>query len=161
MRRVDRTSPLTVLAFAAAGVATGLLVQFFLSSRGRPPLVPPIPLPVTILILAVGILALGLVLRRATTRDTGGNVNPFTAVRILAAARAGQFAGALLGGFGGGLALSLLTRSVPAPTETWLPMLLVLASGVALVVCGVIAEHLCRIPPDDEERDADAADQPA
>lgn len=160
MRNVDRTPPLTVIAYAVIGVGAGLLLQVFLSSRGYAAFIPPLSLPVTLAVIGGAVLVVGLVLRRAVTRETGGNVNPFTAVRILAAARAAQFAGALFGGFGAGLALQLLTRSVPAPTATWLPMVLVFGAGVVLLVCGAIAEFLCRVPPDDEDRDLDAATDP-
>lgn len=42
-------------------------------------------------------------------------------------------------------------------------MLLVLGAGIALLVCGLIAELLCRVPPQDPEegQDLEAGDQPA
>ena len=118
----------------------------------------PYSLPITLTVLAIAVITLGLSLRRAVTRETGGNVNPQTAVLILSAARASQFAGALMGGFSGGLALSLTARSVPAPTDTWLPMVAGLAAGILLLACGAITEYLCRIPPDDD--DAEGAEAP-
>lgn len=157
MPKVERTPPLTVAAFAMTGAAVGLLVQVFRSSSGHAPLVPPVSLSITLAAMAAVLLILGIALRRAVTRDTGGNVNPFTAVRILAGARAGQFAGALFGGFGAGLALSLLGRSVAAPTATWIPMVLVLGSGALLLGCGIVVERLCRIPPDDSEENGEPA----
>ncbi|MGO1539370.1 MAG: DUF3180 domain-containing protein [Leucobacter sp.] len=161
MRKVDRTSPLTIAAFAAVGLAIGLVVQFFRSSRGMAPLVPPTSLPITLVVLAAAILTLGLVLRHKLTRDTGGNINPFIAVQILAAARASQFAGAVFGGFGAGLILSLVGRSVPAPTPIWAPMVFVIGAGVVLLICGIVTERLCRIPPDDgsDEERSSAADE--
>lgn len=149
MNRLQRTSPLVVLAFAAAGLAAGLLAQMALSVRGSAPLVPPISLTLSLLVIAGMLLGFGIALRRAVTRASGKPVNPFHAVRLLAAARAGQFVGALLGGFGGGLALQLLSRSIMPSAATWLPMLLVLLAGIVLVVCGVITESLCRVPPSD------------
>jgi drug/metabolite transporter (DMT)-like permease len=144
---MHRTSPLAIAAFAVVGLAGGLLLQFARSSWGQAPFVPPVSLAATLVVIAVVLLVLGIALRRAVTRDSGRPVNPFHAVRLLAGARAGQFAGALFGGFGGGLALQLLTRSVPPPVATWLPMLLVLGAGIVLTVCGVVAEALCRVPP--------------
>ncbi len=146
MRRIERLNPLAVLAAAAIGVAIGLVVQFALSSRGNPPLVPPLSLPATLVLISAILLGFGIRLRRNVAKRAGA-VNPFHAVRLLAAARAGQLVGAALGGFGGGLALSLLGRSVPAPTATWLPMVLALAGGVVLVAGAMIAERLCRVPP--------------
>ncbi|MFV0432685.1 MAG: DUF3180 domain-containing protein [Leucobacter sp.] len=152
MRRVERTNPLVVVAAAAVGIALGLVVQFALSGRGHPPFVPPISLAASLLVIAGLLLAFGLRLRRHVKHRPGA-INPFHAVRLLAAARAGQLVGALLGGFCGGLALSLLGRSVPAPVATWLPMLLALLGGAVLVACAAITEHLCRVPPGDGEND--------
>ena len=163
MRRGERMSPLAVVAAAAIGIAVGLVVQFGLSSRGNPPLVPPLSLPATLILISAMLLGFGIRLRRNVTRRPGA-VNPFHAVRLLAAARAGQLVGAGLGGFGGGLALSLLGRSVPAPSSTWVPMVLALASGLVLVVCALIAERLCRVPPGDgaaEDGDPDGETGPA
>lgn len=164
MRAPDRLNPLAIAAAAAMGAAIGLVLQFALSGRGQSPFVPPLSLPITQVLVAGVLLAFGIRLRRTVSRRPGA-VNPFHAVRLLATARAGQIVGALLGGFGGGLALSLLGRSVPAPTGTWLPMLLTFVTGTVLVACAVIAEHLCRVPPgegdDDEERDPDPSLGPA
>lgn len=160
MPSIRPTAPLTLLACAVMGAAIGLLLQVARSSAGLAPLVPPYSLPLTLVVLALGVLTLGIVLRRMVTRETGGNVNPQTAVVILSAARASQFVGCLLGGFAVGLALSLATRSVPAPIETWLPMLSAAGAAVVLLVCGAIAEYLCRIPPDDDDAERDTASGP-
>ncbi len=140
------------------GAAIGLLTQFVLSNRGAPPLVPPLSLPVTLVLIGAVLLGFGIRLRR-TVAKRAGDVNPFHAVRLLAAARAGQLVGGLLGGFGAGLALSLLGRSIPAPTATWLPMLLAFVGGAILVACAAVAEHLCRVPPGGD--DADSAEHDA
>lgn len=173
---MQRTSPLAIAAFAAVGVAAGLLLQFARSSWGLAPFVPPLSLTATLTVIAVVLLILGIALHRTVTRgreEASGRrepsgprkpVNPFHAVRLLAGARAAAFAGALFAGFGGGLALQLLTRSVAPPAGTWLPMLLVLGAGVVLTVCGLIVEALCRVPPDDSEPGAEedtAAPDPA
>lgn len=150
MRGDERSGPLAVAAAGAMGIALGLVLQFALSGRGAPPFVPPLSLALMLVLIAGVLLTLGIRLRR-TVLKRAGDVNPFHAVRLLATARAGMLVGALLGGFGGGLALSLLGRSVPAPTESWLPMVLVFAGGAALVTCAAITEHLCKIPPGDGE----------
>ncbi|QYM76750.1 DUF3180 family protein [Leucobacter luti] len=148
MRSDERMNPLVTLAAAAMGIAIGLVVQFALSGRGAAPFVPPLSLAIMLALIAGVLLTLGIRLRRTVLKRAGA-VNPFLAVRLLATARAGQLVGGFLGGFGGGLALSLLGRSVPAPVSSWLPMVLVFATGAALVVCAAITEHLCRIPPGD------------
>lgn len=152
MRKIERMSPLALLAAAAIGAACGLLVQFVLSNRGNSPLVPPTSLTATLTLIALILLMLGVQLRRAVAKRPGA-INPFNAVRLLAAARAGQLVGALLGGFAGGLLLSLWGRSVPAPAATWLPMVLALGSGMLLVACAIVTERLCQVPPGDDGAD--------
>ncbi len=157
--KLQRTSPLSIAACAVIGIGVGLLVQVWRSTAGSGTFVPPLSLALTMVVMAGVLLGLGIALRRAITRASGKPVNPFHAVRLLAGAKAGQFSGALLGGFGGGLALQVLTRSVIPAADLWLPMLLVLIAGVALVVCGVITELLCRVPPTEGD-DADAETDP-
>lgn len=155
MRNLQRMSPLASATCAVIGIGAGLLLQLFRSTKGQAPLVPPLSLTLTLLVFGGVLLVLAISLRRAVNRKSGKPVNPFHAVRLLAGARTAQLVGALIGGFGGGLALQLLSRSVMPPASTWVPMLLVLAAGATLVVCGVIAEMLCRVPPggDDDGED--------
>lgn len=157
MRPAERGSPAALAAAAAVGAAVGLLVQFVLSNRGHAPLVPPLSLPLTLGLLAVVLLVFALRLRRALKKGPGA-VNPFHAVRLLVASRAAQLVGSLLGGFGGGLALSLIGRSVPAPTASWLPMLLTLIAGAVLTASALFSEHCCRVPPGDDDAELDDAD---
>lgn len=156
MSKLQRLSPVTLITVAVIGVGAGLLLQFLRSSRGTAPFVPPLSLSLTMVVLGAVLVALGVTLRRAVTRKSGRQVNPFHAVRLLAGARAGQYVGALLGGFGAGLALQLLTRTVLPPVATWLPMVFVFVGGIVLLICGVIAEAMCRVPPSDDGNEADS-----
>lgn len=159
MRRVERTGALAIIAAAAMGAAIGWLLQFGLVSRGVPTLVPPVSLPVTLVAVAAVLIVFGIRLRRAVNHRPG-DVNPFHAVRLLVTARAGQFVGALFGGFGAGLWLALLGRSVPPAVSVWLPMLLTVLAGAVLVACAAIAERLCRVPPGSgEEEEGEAEEQ--
>lgn len=152
--QLQRMNPLNLVSAGAIGAGFGLAIEFWLSSRGRTPLVPPYSMAATLLVLAVVLLVLALRLRRNVAKGVGA-VNPFHAVRLLATARAGQLVGALFAGFGGGMLLSLAWRSVPAPTGTWLPMLVTAAAGLALLVCAIVAEHLCKVPPSEHGEDGE------
>ena len=161
MRVPERSNPWAVIAAAGIGFVVGLLIEIGLSNRGNPPFVPPLSLPATLVVIGGVLLALGIRLRRAV-RHRAGDVNPFHAVRLLAAARAGLLVGALSGGFGLGLLASLAGRTIAAPVATWLPMVLAVAGGLVLVVCAIVAESLCRVPPsDDDEPGGDADPDPA
>lgn len=168
MRGDERINVGAIAVSAVVGTAIGLLLQFGFNARGAPTLVPPLSLPASLLTVAAVLIVFGVRLRRNAVNRPGA-VNPFHAVRLLATARAGQVVGALLGGTGAGLALVLLGRSVAPPVSTWLPMVLTAVAGALLVVCAVIAERLCRVPPGDGEKSEDQepdrspgpSDQPA
>ena len=149
MRKIERSNPLTALAAAAMGAAVGLVVQFALSNGGHAPLSPPLSLTASLVLVAGVLLVFGLRLRRQIRKQPGA-IDPFHAVRLLVTARAGQIVGALFGGFGFGLLLSLTGRSVAASSTTWLPMALVIVSGAALFACAALVEHWCRVPPGDD-----------
>lgn len=146
----QRMNPLNLVAAGAIGWALGLSIEFIVASRGRPPFVPPYSVSITLALLAVTLIVLGLRLKKQVAQGRG-SVNPFHAVRLLATARAGQVVGAIFAGLGGGMLLSLAGRSVPAPTGIWVPMLVTTLAGGVLLVCAIIVERMCRVPPGDDE----------
>ena len=152
---MQRLSQLALWAALSIGAAIGLFVQFFLASRGLSPLTPPLSMPLMLALLVALLLIFGLRLRQQIRRGTGA-VNPFQAVRVLALARAGQLVGSAFAGFGVGLLLSLIGRTVPASVSVWLPMVLTLVAGLALAISGVIIERICQIPPGDDADGSDA-----
>lgn len=151
MSKLQRTSPIAVLAFALAGGVAGLFTQLWFSSMGKPTLVPPLSLALTLVLLAGVLLWLAIALRRATQKTGPGHVNPFHAVRLLAAAKASQFSGALIGGFALGLLAQVFTRTVLPPPATWAPMLATFVAAIVLVVCAIVSEALCMVPPGDSD----------
>jgi len=147
--------PLALVAIVGFGL--GFLLQTALSAGGSPPLVPPYSLPATLITVSAVLLGFAIALRRAITGASKKRVNPFVAVRIVAAAKASTLAGALFGGFGLGIVLFFTLRTVAPQAENWWPVLTTLAAGVVQVVIGLISEHLCRVPPpSDAESDANA-----
>jgi hypothetical protein len=59
--------------------------------------------------------------------------------------------GALLFGFGLGITLFLITRSVvPAIDTVWLALATAIGAGL-LCAGGLVAEHFCTLPPDDTQ----------
>ena len=148
--------PFAPLIVAGAGLVAALLVQWGLARNGHSPLVPQYSVAIALAAIAVVLIVFGLRIKRDVASPKRV-VDPFQAVRVLVAARAGALVGGVFGGFGAGLVLSLLGRSVPAPAATWLPMAAVGAAGLVLLVCAVIVERWCRVPPgdDDETRAGD------
>lgn len=142
--------PLAPLVVGAVALVAALIVQFGLARSGRSPLVPTYSIVFALVAIGTVLLVFGLRLKRMIA-DKKRRVDPFHAVRVLVSARAGALVGGLFGGFGAGLALSLIGRSVPAAAAIWVPMVAVCGAGLYLAVCGVLAERWCRVPPGDDE----------
>ncbi|MEQ1737780.1 MAG: DUF3180 family protein, partial [Rhodoglobus sp.] len=88
--------------------------------------------------------------RRVSRRVVGARVDPFYATRVVMLAKASALSGALLAGAGLGIAVYLLGRSVPGVGSISLAFAGA-AGAVLLLVGGLIAEHMCAIPPDDDD----------
>ena len=73
-------------------------------------------------------------------------------------AKASSLGGALLGGGGLGIVGYLLSRSVVASPNAVTMSVVAAAGAILLLVAGLVAEHMCSIPPGDEKRDDGAPD---
>lgn len=158
MRPLERTSLKVIAGLLLLGIVCGAGLEMFTLRRGIPLLVPPYSSAVCLAGLAVILLVLALRLRRLL-REKKRPVNPFHAVRLLAASRAGQLLGAFGAGAGGGMLLAVLQRS-QAPATLWLPMVALLLSGLLLLGCARFAERTCRIPPNGENGEQETQEAP-
>ncbi|HEY0260882.1 MAG TPA: DUF3180 domain-containing protein, partial [Lacisediminihabitans sp.] len=79
-------------------------------------------------------------------------IDPFYATRVLVLAKASALSGALLTGFGIGITVYLLTRSVVPVSSVGPAVATIIGSGV-LLAGGLVAEHMCTIPPGDDDDD--------
>jgi len=146
---VKRTSPFPLLALAAGGALVGFLLQLSLASSGRPILVPPVTLPITLAAAGALVLVFAIPIYRAIRGPVRREVNPFRAMRVLVLAKASSHVGSLVAGFGLGCVAYVLSRAiVPEVSSLWLSIATA-AGGVVLLVAGLVAEQLCALPPDD------------
>lgn len=145
-----------ILLIVFAGAVIGFVLQAWRSASGYAPFAPPYSLAASLIVLAVLLVILALRLKSAIEHKDGKRVNPFHAVRLLAAARASQITSSVFIGFGVGLLVSLSGRTVGVSSEVWLPMLLTTIGGAVLLAAGLYAENSCRVPPTD---DTDAEEQ--
>jgi len=148
---MKRTHTSSVVAFVLAGIVLGYLTDLAVVSGGGKAIVPPLSLPVTLTGVAVIVVALAWPIRRAVKGKATKHLDPFRAMRTAVLAKACSLSGALVFGFGIGITLFLLTRSVvPAADTVWLA--LATAIGAALLLAGgLVAEAFCTLPPDDPE----------
>ncbi|HZW40713.1 MAG TPA: DUF3180 domain-containing protein [Agromyces sp.] len=148
---MKRTHPSTLVAFVLAGLVVGYLADMATVSGGSKAIVPPISLPITLTGVAIFVVVLAWPIRRAVKGKATKHLDPFRAMRTAVLAKACSLSGALVFGFGLGITLFLLTRSVVPAAETVL-LALATAIGAALLMAGgLIAEAFCTLPPDDPE----------
>lgn len=154
---MKRTAPVTLALLALGGTVVGFLAELAIAASGRPIIVPPISLALTLVALGVVVVALAWPIRRAVKATVRTHVDPFRAMRVAVLAKASSLSGALLGGAGLGLLLYLLSRqTVPAAATVWMAVATAVG-GALLLVAGLIAEHFCAIPPDKNTTDTEKA----
>ena len=148
---MKRTHASTVIAFALGGVVVGYLIDLAVVTAGGNAIVPPLSLPVTLVGVAALVVGFAWPIRRAVKGKATKHLDPFRAMRTAVLAKACSLSGALVLGFGIGITLFLLTRSVvPSVDTVWLA--LATAIGAALLLAGgLLAEAFCTLPPDDTE----------
>lgn len=150
-----RTHPTSLVGLGVLGVAIGFLIEATATGRGAATVVPPYSLPLTLLVIAAFVVALAVPIRQATHGKARGPIDPFLAARIAMFAKACSLAGALLAGFGIGILIFLLTRSViPGSGSLWQAIISMLGA-LALLVGGLIAEHMCTLPPGSDSSSED------
>lgn len=153
MKPLQRTGWFPIVAIVIAGFGVGDLTQTALSAAGRPPLVPPYSLPATLITVSAIVLGFAIPLRRSVTGASKKPVNPFVAVRVIAAAKATIISGALFFGFAVGVLLYFLMRTVAPELSAWWPVIVTALAGIVQVVIGMIVEWLGRVPPTDNGAD--------
>jgi hypothetical protein len=148
---VKRSNPTPLIALGLVGLVIGFLLEVGTAASGVPIVVPPLTLPFTLVAVAVIVVVLAWPIRQATRGNGRRPVNPFFAMRVAVLAKSSSFSGALMLGAGLGITLYLLSRSVvPAVTSVWLGV--ATATGAAVLLAGgLVAEHFCTLPPDDDQ----------
>jgi hypothetical protein len=149
---VKRTSPVTLILLAVLGGVVGAFLETALTAGGRPIIVPPLTLAIALAAIGGIVVSLAVPIRRLTRGKTKGPIDPFYATRVLMLAKASALCGALLTGFGIGLGIYLFTRSVVQVNSIGLAVATIVGSAV-LLAAGLVAEHMCTIPPGDDDDD--------
>jgi hypothetical protein len=148
---MKRTHASAIIAFALGGIVVGYLGDLAVVSSGAKAIVPPLSLPITLVGVAVLVVGLAWPIRRAVKGKATKHLDPFRAMRTAVLAKACSLSGALVFGFGVGISLFLITRSVvPTDDMVWLALATAIGAGL-LLAGGLIAEHFCTLPPDDTE----------
>ncbi|MET4637720.1 DUF3180 domain-containing protein [Mycetocola sp. 2940] len=148
---MNRTHPTPLIGLAALGFVAGFLLEYGLEAYGRPLVVPPLTMPFTLLVVAAVVISVSIPIRRAVTGKRRARIDPFQATRIVVLAKASSLVGALLTGASLGAVLYFTTRPVlPAIGSMWLAIASCVGAAV-LMAAGLIAEHLCTLPKDEDD----------
>lgn len=149
---MTRTKPTVLVLLAVFGGGLAWLLEVALTASGRAIVLPPFTLAFALFAIGVIVVLMALPVRRATRGTATKRVDPFYAARTAMLAKASSLSGAIVGGAGLGIAAYLLSRSVPAVGSV--TMALATAVGaILLLIAGLVAEHMCTIPPDDSTPD--------
>ncbi len=152
---MKKTRPFTIAMVAVIGAAVGWLLEIALVSGGRSMVVPPLTFAAVLIVIAVAVVAVAVPVRRVAkgrTDATGrpATIDPFYATRVLALAKSSILVGGLLAG--GTLAVLVYLFSRPVVNnDSILPAILGFLAATAVLVAGVLAEEMCRIPPKDPD----------
>ncbi|GAA1440666.1 DUF3180 domain-containing protein [Leifsonia poae] len=154
MRRTRATS---LIGLGVAGAVIGFLIELAAAGGGVAVFIPPLSLPITLVVIAIIVVAFAIPIRRATHGRTSRRIDPFQAMRIVVLAKACSLSGALLTGAGAGVLVFLLSRAViPGGSAVWLAVATTVGAAV-LLAAGLVAEHMCTLPPEDNDDDPENA----
>lgn len=148
---MTRTSPLQLVLLAALGGGLAWFLEVALAASGNAILIPPFTIGFALAAIGVIIVVLALPVRRVSRGVPGAKVDPFYATRVVTLAKAASLSGALLGGSGIAITFYLLSRSVLPGVGSVSMALALAAGGIVLLVLGLVAEHMCTIPPEDDD----------
>lgn len=149
---MKRSSPSLLSLLALLGGAAGWFLEIARVAAGMAVVIPPITLAVVLGLIGVIIVIYAVPVYRVVRRTATKPVDPFYATRVVLLAKASSLTGAVLGGVGGGILVFLLSRSVVAAVGSITMALATAVGAVILLAGGLIAEKMCTLPPDDDEK---------
>ncbi len=122
------------------------------TTRGNVPVTVPLLLAGVLLALAGLVLVFGLRVRRDVREHTLDD--PVGASRVLVLGQAAAVTAAIhVGYLLAQLGLALPRWDAPEPRSQALRVIACLAAAVALGAAGMLTQHFCRVPPEDEDDD--------
>jgi len=149
---VKRTRPVLLVLFAVVGGGAGWLLQIILAAVGTAAASPPFTFGLSLAVIGVLVVVFAIPVRRAARDRENHRVDPFYATRVVVLAKTSSIAGSLLFGVAVAIAVYLLTRPVVAAVGSIFTSGAAVLGAVVLLVCGLIAENMCSIPPDDKDK---------
>ncbi|MBR8742022.1 DUF3180 domain-containing protein [Nocardiopsis sp. MG754419] len=145
-------------ALAASGAVVGLFVANSVSGL---PLIPWSAIPTLLLLAAAEAFTAGRTARRIRRAPGTEPMEPLSAARLLALAKASALFASVGLGFFAGIALAITERlELPTHRETFLIALGTAVSAGLLLAAALYLEHACRVPEGDGNGNDDGDDTP-
>jgi len=148
---VSRTTATAIVATALVAGIVAWLLESMLVMSGRAAIVPPFTLGPALALLGGVLLLLAWPVRQAAQGER--RIDFRHATSVLGFAKASSIVGALLGGAALGALVFFTTRAVVAE-EAVLAVAAVAIGALVQLAAGLVAEHWCVLPPDDEDEAA-------
>jgi 4-hydroxybenzoate polyprenyltransferase len=138
--------------YVIVGGAAGWLLQSILAASGGALISPTFTFAITLVLIGLVVVAFALPVRRAVRDRENHRVDPFYATRVVVLAKAASIAGSLLFGTSVAIVTYLLTRPNAAGVGSIFASGSAILGSLILLVCGLIAENMCSIPPEDKDK---------
>lgn len=150
---MKRTNISTLVLLALIGGIGGGFLETLLAAAGRPIVLPPLTLGLALLAIGIMVVVLALPIRRLTKGRASQPIDPFYSTRVLVLAKASALSGSLVTGFGAGVLIYLLSRSIVPGVGSVVQSGATLVGAACLLAGGLVAEHMCTVPPNDDDDD--------
>jgi len=157
---VKKTSPTVLLVLAVLGAAAGWLIELAMLTSGRAIVIPPITFGVALALIGILVIAGAIPVLRSVTRAARRPVDPFYATRVVLLAKAASLTGALFAGGSAAIVVFLLTRPVVTEAGSVSMSIFTAVGAVVLLVGGLVAERMCTLPPEDDEKPSGTTARP-
>lgn len=149
---MKRSSPALLVLLAVLGGVAGWFLEVARVAMSEAAVVPPFTLGAVLGLIGIIIVIYAWPVYRVVRRTATKPVDPFYATRVVLLAKASSLTGALLGGAAVGILVFLLSRSV-VPAAGSITMAILTTVGAAILLAGgLIAEKMCTLPPDDDNK---------
>lgn len=149
---MKRTRASTLISIAIVTLVAGFAYDAVLTRTQQPTFVPPLVLGLVLLAIGAIVISLAVPVYRVARGRTREPIDAYYATRVVLLAKASALSGAVLGGFVGGVLIYIATRGVQVPALHLVPTVVGLVGGIVLVAAGLVAEFMCTVPPDDDDR---------
>jgi hypothetical protein len=144
---VRHTSASTLISVAIVAGVAGFALDGILTARQRPVVTLSSALGLTLVFIGIALVLMAIPVRRHARGTATRPVDAFYATRVVVLAKASSICGALFGAFAGGGLAFLLSRAVVPALGSILPSAVAVGGGLVLVVCALVAERMCTVPP--------------